>query len=132
MFHFPRFLIFSPYTDPRVYISHFSCFSLFLAIFQVLPCEFLSFLLGNFSRHIQGHTVFVFHFPRFSVFSPYSRSNSVCVSFSLFFNFLSIIQVLQCYFSFFMFSQFLAILEVPQCVFLILQGFLCFLPLSRS
>jgi hypothetical protein len=31
----------------------------------------------------------------FECFSPYSRSNSVCVSFCMFFSFLAIFQVLQ-------------------------------------
>ena len=48
--------------------SHFASFSVFLAIFQVLSCEFLIFLVGQFSRHIPGPTVCVFHFARFSVF----------------------------------------------------------------
>ena len=78
---------------PTVCISNFSRFSLFLAIFQVLQCvflilhvfpcfspysrsyhDFLIFLVCQFSRHIQGPTVCVSHFPRFSFFSPYYRS----------------------------------------------------------
>jgi len=81
---FPVSSIFSPYTDPTVYISHFSHFSLLLVMFQVLPCEFLGLVVGHFSRHIQGlqclhlifhvfqfshhipgQTVFVSHFPLF-------------------------------------------------------------------
>jgi hypothetical protein len=42
----------------------FSSFVSFLAIFQVLQCEFFFFLDGQFSWHIPGHTVFVSLFPR--------------------------------------------------------------------
>ena len=100
-------------TGPTVYISHFSLYSLFLAIstsysvrfpfcsfsvflaiFQVLPCEIL-----------------IFHL--FQCFSQYSRSNCFSVSFSTFFFFLTIIQLLQC-------------------VFLIIHVFNCFLAYSSS
>ena len=67
---------------PVLGVSHFARCSVFLGIFQVLPCEFLIFLL-------------------FSVFSPCCRSYSVCVSFYTFFSFLAIIQVLQCIFHIF-------------------------------
>ena len=53
--------------DPKVCVSHYSRFSVFLAIFQVLPCEFLIFLVCHFSRHIPVPTVCVSHFPRFPV-----------------------------------------------------------------
>ena len=56
---------------PTVCISHFSRFSVFLAIFQVLQCAFL-----------------IFHV--FQCFLPYSRSYSVSVSFSMFFSFFRI------------------------------------------
>ena len=82
--HYPRFSIFSPYTDPTVYISHFSRFSLFLAIFQVLPCEFLGFLVGHFSRHIQSPTVFVSHFPHFSGSRHIHILEFVCLIFLVF------------------------------------------------
>jgi len=51
-----------------VYISHFSRFTVFLTIFQILPWEILILLVGQFSRHIPGPTVCVSHFARFSVF----------------------------------------------------------------
>ena len=127
----------------------FARFSLFLAIFHVPPCEFLCFLMCQFSRHIPVPTECVYHFTRFSVFLtifqviqclclifqvfqfshqnpgptacithtscfslfPYSKSYSVCVSFSPFFSFLATIQFLQC-------------------VFLIFKVFHCFLPYS--
>jgi hypothetical protein len=68
---------------PTLCVSLFASFSMFLAIFHVLPCEF--------------------SFPRLSVFSPYSRSYSVFVSFYTFFSFLAIIQVLWCTFLIFPF-----------------------------
>ena len=83
--YFPPLSVFSPY--PRsysvcfsfctfsVFISHFS---VFLNIFQVLPCDFLIFLVCQFSRHIPGPTVFV--------------------SFSMIVRFLTICQVIQCIF----------------------------------
>ena len=40
---FPRFSIFSPNSNPKVSISHFSHSSLFFAIFHVLQCVFLIF-----------------------------------------------------------------------------------------
>jgi hypothetical protein len=88
----------------------------------------------------------------FQCFSSYSRSYSVCVSFSTFFNFLAILQVLPCTFliflifpcflpystsynvcfSFFTIFSFLAILQVLQCAFLIFHIFECFYPYCRS
>ena len=55
----------------------------------------------------------IFSFSYLSVFSTYSRSYSVCFSFSTFFSFLAILQVLMC-------------------IFLIFHVFQCFLPYSRS
>jgi hypothetical protein len=72
IFHVFQFSNHSP--SPRVCVSHFAHFSLFLAIFQFLPW---------FS-----------HFPRLSVFSTYSRSYSVCFSFCSFVIFLNIFKVL--------------------------------------
>ena len=73
IFHVFRF---SHHTaGPTVCISHFPCFSVFLAIFQILPW---------FS-----------HFPRLSVFLTYSRSYIACFSFSTCYRFLAILQVLQ-------------------------------------
>ena len=101
---------------PTLYTYNFLCFSVFLAIFQVLPCEILIFLVSQFSypitgptvcvshfphffkfsSHIPGPKVFVSHFAHFSVFSPYFRSYSVSFSFSSFVIFLIIFQVRQC------------------------------------
>jgi hypothetical protein len=91
----------------------FSSFLSFLAIFQDLQCEFLISLVGQISRHIPVPRVCISHLHVFQCFSPHSRSYSDCVSFSLFFGFLTQIQV-------------------SQCVFLIFQVFHCFSPYSRS
>jgi hypothetical protein len=63
-----------------VSVSHFlSKFFCFLPLFQVLKCAFL-----------------IVHI--FECFSIYSRSYSVCFSFSMLFSSLAILQVLQCVF----------------------------------
>ena len=80
--HFSISMYFSvsyPIPDPKVSISHFPRFTIFLAIFQVLHWAFLIFQVFQF-------------------FLPYSCSYSVCVSFSTFFSFVPIIQVPQCSF----------------------------------
>ena len=77
--------------------------------------------------------MFVFHFPRFSVFSLYSRSYCVHFSFFMFFT-LSCHNpgntVFVTHFS--TFFSFLTIVQVLFCVFLILQFFHCVLPYSMS
>ena len=93
-------------------ISHFSRFSLFLAIFQAIQCFCLIFQVFQFSHQNPGPTVCITHTSSFSLF-PYSKSYSVCVSFSPFLIFLATIQFLQC-------------------VFLIFKVFHCFLPYSMS
>jgi hypothetical protein len=65
------------------------------------------------SRHISYPTIWASHFPRMSLFSPYSRSYNVSFSFSLLVSFIAIFQVLQW-------------------AFLIFHDFQCFLPYSRS
>ena len=108
--HFSLFTFFtvsSHIRGPTMMISHFPRISVFLAIFQVIVFvshfplffffsfpAFINFLECAFI-HIPSQIVFMSYFPRFSVFSPYSRSYSVCVSFSMFFSFLPILQVLQ-------------------------------------
>jgi len=62
----------------------FHVFSVFLAIFLVLPGVFHIFLLCQFSCHMSVPTVCISHFLSFSVFSPQSRSYSVCVTFCTF------------------------------------------------
>ena len=76
---------------PTVCVSHFARCSVFLAIFQVLACEFLIFsycsifspyymlysthfslsMIFSVSRLIPGPTVCISHFPHISVFSPF-------------------------------------------------------------
>jgi hypothetical protein len=79
VFHFSR-----QNSGSIVFVSHFTRFSVFLAKFHVLSCEFLIFLIVSFlgifqvhfsfstflsvSRYIPGQIVFVSHFPPFSVF----------------------------------------------------------------
>ena len=124
----------------------FPCFSVFLAIFHVLPREFLIFHDCQFSRQIPGSTVCVSHFPRFLGFSPYPICYSGHFSFFKFFSasrhipghtvFVSHFPRLSVfspksrfycvYFSYFMFSLFLTIFQVLQCVFLLLHVFQCF------
>ena len=78
--HIHVFLVSWHIPNPRLCISHFPRFSVFLAIFQVLPCEFLIFLVCQFSRHIPGYTVCVSHFPRFFQFSHHNPGPTVCMS----------------------------------------------------
>ena len=106
---FPQFSSHIP--GPRGNIFHFYPFSKFLAIFQVLSCEFLILPICLFSQHIPGPTVFVPFFPRFSVFLPHTRPYI---------------------YHFSCFSVFLAISQVLQCTFLIFHLFQRFLPYSRS
>ena len=110
--HFPRFsgfFSFFFFLQFSLYILHFFTFFIFLTIFQVLQCAFFIFHVfkwvfffffchipgprvsvshysGFFSvsRQIPDHTVFVSHFPLFSVFLTYSRSYSVRFSFFTF------------------------------------------------
>jgi len=71
-----------------VCVSHFVQFSVFLAIFHVIPCEFLIFYVFQFSRPIiPGPTVDLSHFSHFPVF-------------------LDVFQVLPCEFLIFLFGQF--------------------------
>ena len=120
-------------TGPTVCISHFSGFSVFLAIFQFLLCEFLIFLICQLSCHIPGPTVrvcLIFHV--FQCFSPYSRSNSVCVSFSTFFSFLAIFLVLQCAFLILHIFQFSRHIAGPTIIVSLLPRFSVIPPYSRS
>jgi len=85
--HFPRFSVFLPYSmSYNVLLSFFMFFSS-LAIIQVYCVYFSFFMSLSVSSHIQGPTVCVSHFARFSVF-------------------LAIFQVLQCEFFFFLDGQF--------------------------
>jgi hypothetical protein len=112
---------------------YFSPFSVFLAIFQFLPCEFLIFLLGHFTHHTPGPTLCISHFSRFSVFlAIFQIIHRLCL----------IIQFFQfsrhnpgprvCISHFSTFSLFPTIFQVLQWLFLILYIFQCFLPYSSS
>ena len=97
-------LQFSRHTPgPIMCISHFPRFWVFLSIFQVKHFVFFIFEVFQFSSHIPGPTVCFFIFHGFHCFFPYSRSYTVCFSFSKVFSFFAITQILLVYFSFFMF-----------------------------
>ena len=116
IFHVFQFSHHNP--GPKVCVSHFARFSLFPAIFQVLPCEFLIFLFGHFFHHNPDPPlVCIPYFPSFSVF---------------FFFFFAIFQVLNCMFLISIVISFLAILQFLQCAFLIFHVFECFWPYSKS
>ena len=107
---------------------------MFLAIFQVLPCVFLIFV--SFSRFIAIFQVLpcailIFHL--FQCFSPYSRSKSVCVSFSTFFQFSRHIpSPTLCISQFLCISVFLTLFQILKCPFLIFHVLQYFSPYSRS
>ena len=102
IFHIFQFSRHNP--GPTVCFSHFSHFSVFRAIFHVLLCVFLILHDFQVSLHIPGPTMCISHFAHFSMFlvifqvlqctflifhvfecfSPYSRSYSFCVSFTIF------------------------------------------------
>ena len=150
--HFPWVLVFSAYS--RSYSEHFS-FSTVLRVSRHIPgptvffYQFHDFL---FSSHIPDPTVCISHSPRFECFSKYSRSKRVSVSFSRFFSFLTIFQVVLCacrifhlfqcsstYFALYSLSfsfsnifSILTILQVLQCAFLIFHVLEYFSLYSRS
>ena len=67
--------------------------------------------------------MWVSQFSRWSLFSPYPRSYSVCVSFSTFFSFLTIIQVKQCLCFIFLVFQFSLHNPGPTVLFLFFHVF---------
>ena len=68
--HFSRYSLFLAISTSYSVCFPFCSFSVFLAIFQVLPCEFLIFhLFQCFSSYSRSKCIFS-HFPHFSVFSP--------------------------------------------------------------
>ena len=82
---FPRFSIFSPNSNPKVSISHFSHSSLFFAKFQVLQCVFLIVnFFQCFSIYSRSSRVYFLFFHVFHCFSPYSIIYSVCLIFQVF------------------------------------------------
>ena len=70
-------------------VSHLTSFSVFLAIFHVLLCEFLLFLDLSVLAIFQVLQCAIFIFQFFQCFSPYSSSYSVYVSISTFLSFLN-------------------------------------------
>ena len=87
--HFPSFLFFSPFSSSdsvcfsffmffkvlaiipvlQCTFLKFTPFSVCLAIFQVLPCDFPICLVCEFSYHNPGPTVYIFHFSVFLTIS---------------------------------------------------------------
>ena len=108
---------------PRVCIAHFSRFSVFLTICQVIHDCVLFFSFLAIIQVLQWSFLIV-HI--FQCFSPYSSSYSVCVSFSTFFSFFFLFLFL------FLFCFVFAILQVLQCVFHTFPRFSVFLPYPSS
>ena len=129
---------------PSIYISHFSCFCLFLEIFQVLQCfsfstffrvswhipvptcEFLIFFC-QYSRHMSCPTVYIYHFSHFSVFLAIFQFLSCEILIFLICQFSrNIPGPTVCVSHFPRFSAFLVIFPVLQCMCLIFQVFSLF------
>jgi len=125
-FSFSSFVSFSPYSRYWSVNFSFYMFSIFFPIFQVQKCVYLTFHVVQFSRHIPGLAVCVFHFSRFSVFICQSPSPRVCVSilprFSVF-SPHSRSYTVHFFFIFSHFSVFLAIFQVISCLCLIFYLF---------
>ena len=86
--HFSPFWVFLAIFHFLLYLFSFSMIFSFLVIFPVLECAFLIFHFFSVSCHNPGQTMFVSHFSRFSVFFPLSWSYSVF--FSYFFKVFSV------------------------------------------
>jgi len=115
-----------------VHFSFFTFFSNFI-IFHVVKWIFLIFhdfqfsclitcptvdiykfsTFVSFPHHISRPKLFIFHFPRFSVFSPYSWSYSVHFSFLTFFSDFVSFQVVKCMFLIFHDFQFSCHIPCP-------------------
>jgi hypothetical protein len=84
--HFPLFSLFLP--NSRAYpVSHFPSFSVFVALLQVILCICLIYHVFHFTHHIPRSKEYLSHFPCFSFFP-------------------AIFQVLQCAYLIFQVSQF--------------------------
>ena len=118
------FQFFQHIPGPRVCIAHFSRFSVFLTICQVIHDCVLFFSFLAIIQVLQWSFLIV-HI--FQCFSPYSSSYSVCVSFSPFFSFSFFL-----FLFLFLFCFVFAILQVLQCVFHTFQRFSVFLPYPSS
>ena len=79
---------------PTGCISHFSPFSVFLAIYQVIQNLRLIFHVFQNSCQNKSPTFVFLIFQDFHCFLPHSRSYSVCFSFSMIFSFLLMFLVL--------------------------------------
>ena len=111
--HFAWFSVFHQHIPvPTMWVSLFPRFFSFLAIFQVLHSVCLIFHVFQFSRHIIGPTVYIYHFKMFFSVSCHIPDYTVFVSLY--------------------FSSFLAKIQVLKCVFFIFLDFHCFSPYSRS
>ncbi|SGA30945.1 Uncharacterised protein [Chlamydia abortus] len=138
--NFPPFSVFLAIFHVLTFLN-FPPFSVFLAIFHVLKCVFLTIRDFQFSRHIPGPSVCIFHFSRFLVISSFFNSQvdvshfpcfqfschiprpTVDISkFSIFFSIPRHISRPKMYFSFSVIFSFLAIWSL-QCAFLISHVF---------
>ena len=92
-------------TGPTVCFSHFPVFSVFLDIFHVKAGFCLIFhVFFSFLAIFQVLQCTILIFYIFECFLPYSRSKSVCVSFSTFFQFsCHILRPAMCIYHFFRF-----------------------------
>jgi hypothetical protein len=106
----------------------------FFTILQVKQCLCLIFHIFQFSHHIKGPTVCIFHFSRFLSTSRHIPGHLDFVShFPCFSLFLALTQVpTVCIYHFSRFPLFLHIFQVLLGVILILQVFQCFSQWTRS
>ena len=112
--NFACFSVFLPSSRSySVYFSFFTFFSVSSNISSPTVCVFILHAF-QFSRHLPGLRVYIYHFSCFQCFFPYSRNYHVSVSF------------------FFTFLSFLAIIQVLQRAFLTFQVIQCFSPYSMS
>jgi hypothetical protein len=118
---------------PTLCVSHFPCFSVFLAILQVLSCEFLFSFIFQFYHLIPGPAVYISQFSPFSVFlTIFPVLHFVRIIFLVFQFFRQIPGHTMCIYHFSLFSLFVDIFNVLQCVILIFHVFQYFSPNSRS
>ena len=113
-----------PYSRSYSVCFSFSTFFSFLAIFYVLRCEFLILYDFQFSPHIQGPTVSICLFPRFSVFlAIFQVIQCAFLIFHVFQVSLHIPGPTVCNSHFSRYSGFLVILQDIQCFYLIFHIF---------
>ena len=150
--HFLNLSVFLPFSRTYNVSFSFSLLGSFIGIFQVLQWAFSFFMFFSVSRHIPCHTVFVSHFPLFSV-SCHTLGPAVCIfHFPTFFSvschissptmwvshllrlpqFSPYSRSYNVSFSFSLLIIFLTVFQVLQWAFLIFHVFQCFSPYSRS